>query len=168
MNRLILMRHAKTEPWSESADDHARALTDRGVADAGLIGLELKRRSWMVDQALVSTARRARETWRVLGDIWPRASMVLEDDLYLAGPETLSEVLRRHGTGGTVLLVAHNPGLHEAACDIARASGAEGTPVFRKLVEKFPTGCAAFFEVSQKGPDTVYALEDVLHPLELR
>ena len=26
MQRLILMRHAKTEPWSEGIDDHARAL----------------------------------------------------------------------------------------------------------------------------------------------
>ena len=41
MKRLILMRHAKTEPWGEGVDDFSRALTPRGKEDAQRMAEEL-------------------------------------------------------------------------------------------------------------------------------
>ena len=46
MKRLILMRHAKTEPWSEGIDDFGRALTPLGHSDARRMAEELVALSW--------------------------------------------------------------------------------------------------------------------------
>ena len=62
MKRLILMRHAKTETWTEGLDDFGRALTDRGHEDAARMAQELVDMGWSPERILVSTARRARET----------------------------------------------------------------------------------------------------------
>lgn len=170
MQRLILLRHAKTEPWSEGIDDHGRALTERGKSDAALISTELKRRGWSVHQALVSTARRARETWRVVSDIYSQATLQLEDDLYLAGPDMIRDVIARHSGDGTLLVIGHNPGLHEAACDFARPQGRAKPELMRRLFERFPTGCAALFEANGDGCDdpSDMVLVDVIRPKDLR
>ena len=60
MKRLILMRHAKTEPWDELIDDHGRALTDVGHQAADVICAALQTSGWAPDKAVVSSARRTR------------------------------------------------------------------------------------------------------------
>ena len=59
MKRLILMRHAKTEPFGEGIDDFGRALTEQGHSDAARIAEELVALGWSPERILVSTARRA-------------------------------------------------------------------------------------------------------------
>jgi len=170
MHRLILLRHAKTEPWSEGIDDHARALTDRGKSDAALIAKELKRRGWDIEVALVSTARRARETWRVVSDIHSDSEARLEDDLYLAGPELIGDVIARHPGDRTMVVIGHNPGLHEAACDYGRQPRDGKASLIQRLFETFPTGCAALFEASDTGVSDPadLVLVDVIQPKDLR
>ena len=58
MKRLILMRPAKTEPWSEGIADHARALTPVGHEAAAAMAAMLKSEGWSPQKAIVSTARR--------------------------------------------------------------------------------------------------------------
>ena len=63
MRRLILMRHAKSS-WADPGQrDLDRPLNKRGRRSAALVGGWLKRKGYRPDQALVSSARRAQETW---------------------------------------------------------------------------------------------------------
>ena len=42
MQKLILIRHAKTEPYAETGTDESRKLTERGHEDAQAISIQLK------------------------------------------------------------------------------------------------------------------------------
>ncbi len=100
------------------------------------------------DVILVSSARRTQET---LGLLEPWDDTPLRDDLdslYLATPETLLDVL--HGvqdTARSVMLVGHNPGLHELAIDLAGGSEIHQEPM-RALMRGFPSGALAEFSVA--------------------
>ena len=119
--RLLLLRHAKalaTAPGAPDDWDHARPLADRGLMDAEAMGRLLRERGWQPDQALVSTAARARQTYARLGLQPPEGGTTasFSDRLYLAEPDSLLDALRdAPAEADSVLLVGHNPGLHELA-----------------------------------------------------
>src|SRR5579863_9361315 len=116
MRRLILFRHAKTEARSEAGDDLSRRLTERGRAEAALMGAVLSNAAIRPDLVLVSPAVRAIETWEGLASAFPQARVEVRARLYDA---TREEILEEAGldTAGaeTVMLVGHNPGLQELA-----------------------------------------------------
>lgn len=147
MKRLILLRHAKTELWNEGVSDRDRKLVSRGHKDAEVIGDELKARGWVPDAALVSSARRTRETWRHLQDFFPGCEATLSDTLYLAGvPTILDQVTLAAPSVSTLIVIGHNPGMQEAALSILREAGTNDEMAARKLGEKLPTGTAVLFE----------------------
>ncbi len=152
MKRLILLRHAKTEPWHEGIDDHGRALTDRGHQDARHVAEALRQRGFVPTCALVSTARRARETWSVAAPILSAARVELADDLYLASPDMIEDVIARGEATDTLIVVGHNPGLYDLACRLLRRGGSLDEEAANRLWEKFPTGCAAVFEAETDVP----------------
>ncbi|UWQ21209.1 histidine phosphatase family protein [Jannaschia sp. W003] len=116
--KAILLRHCKSS-WDRAAEDHERPLSDRGVAAARRMGNWMRREGHRPDRALVSDAQRTRETFEGLGlDLAPE----MRPDLYLADAEAILAALP---TEGTVLLVAHNPGIAAAA---------------RRLAAEAPTG----------------------------
>ena len=123
MQRLILMRHAKTEPWSEGIDDHARALTPIGHEAARAMGQALKAEGWTPAKAIVSTARRTRETWSHLSKIFGTSEMVLEEDLYLAGERGIADIIADQAGASSLIIIGHNPGLHDLALSILREAG---------------------------------------------
>ena len=111
MKTLILMRHAKSD-WSTGEEsDHARPLNRRGRASALALGNWLRGKGWLPDQVLCSTARRTRETLAGLG---LEVEADYRDALYHAEVEALLEAVRG-ATGGTVLIIGHNPGIGELA-----------------------------------------------------
>jgi phosphohistidine phosphatase len=75
--------------------------------------------------------------------IRPRSTV--EDELYAASQEKLMDRLRRlPETDVNVLLVGHNPGLHELAITLADTSSLS----FRALASgKFPTAARASFRI---------------------
>ena len=170
MNRLILMRHAKTEAWHEGIDDHGRALLENGIADARAMGTHLNGRGWRPHHALVSTARRARETWRYASEGFGALAAIYEDDLYLAAPATLDGAVSAREWPGTLLMIGHNPGIHEFACLLARNGGASDDFTLARLFEKFPTGAAALFEAGDEVGfhPAAFRLVDVIRPKDIR
>ena len=147
MKRLILLRHAKTELWNEGVSDRDRKLVARGHKDAEAIGNELKARGCVPDAALVSSARRTRETWRHLQDFFPACEATLSDTLYLASvPTILDQVTLAAPNCSTLIVIGHNPGMQEAALSILRQAGTNDEMAARKLGEKLPTGTAVLFE----------------------
>ena len=53
MQKLILIRHAKTEPYAETGTDESRKLTERGHEDAQAISIQLKSMGLTPDYVLV-------------------------------------------------------------------------------------------------------------------
>ncbi len=170
MDRLILMRHAKTEPWFEGVDDHGRALTTRGSADALLVARALAEAGAVPARTIVSTARRTRETWGALSGVFRKTDVAYSDDLYLATPDQIEDVLGTEQTEGTVLVLGHNPGLYDFACMLARRGGAVSDLLTSRLWEKFPTSCCALFEADAEGPFAPdrFRLVDVIRARDLR
>ena len=145
MKRLILMRHAKTEPWNEGLEDSGRALTVRGKRDAERVGLALEEAGIRPDVALVSSARRTRETFAAMAAHLGGLKPVVLDGLYLADPDEIAEIVFAEAAAGTVLVIGHNPGLHQLISDLIRTGGSDDDTAARFLIERLPTGTAAIF-----------------------
>ena len=101
------------------------------------------------DVVLVSTSRRTMETMEAL-EPWDDTPLVEPmESLYLATPVQLLTAL--HGVAETVrsvLLIGHNPGLHDLALTLAGPGlFSDGGQAARGLAEGFPTGALAEFVV---------------------
>lgn len=135
--KLVLMRHAKSSWGDPSQDDHARPLDARGRDAAARIGAWLGREGHGPTRALVSDAARTRETWeRLTFAIAPE----LRPDLYLAEADHILSLARE--ATGTLLLLAHNPGMAEAA--LRAVDRAPAHPDF----ERFPTGATLVVDLA--------------------
>ena len=151
MHQLHLLRHAKSS-WDDDADDHTRPLNRRGREAARLIGDTLPRAVGALDLVLCSSALRTRETAELaLAGFAARPRVLYEDELYLASAENLVQRLRRlDEPTEAVLVVGHNPGLHELAIALA----APGSPGFSTLANgKFPTGVRVRFVIGTSWAD---------------
>lgn len=149
MDRLILMRHGKAERRSASGDDYDRALTEQGRADAAAVGRALAGQGLIPALALVSGAQRTVETWEAMRDSFPKARTQTLRSLYNASPMEIFEALEG-AAGGTVMVVGHNPGLHELAVELLSDGGASASEV-GKVAAKFPTSTAVAFVVDENG-----------------
>ena len=151
MKRLILMRHAKTEPYGEGIDDFGRALTDQGHDDARRMAEELVALGWSPERILVSTARRARETCSEAARVFEGEKVRPMEALYLCGVRGLTDAVKQNDGAGTLMVIGHNPGIHDFALDILREGGSLDHYAALRLSEKFPTSCVAVFEREDEG-----------------
>ena len=145
MKTLILMRHAESGWADPGMDDHDRPLNQRGRQDAPVMAHWLEARGLRPDRVLCSPARRTRETVELMRDAAPfLPEPELPAALYHAGPGTLLEHLRRLPGGcGSVLLVAHEPGLGA----LLRTLGGRTTaPERRSAYSHFPTAAIAVLD----------------------
>lgn len=145
MPRLHLLRHAKSG-YPDGVEDHERPLARRGREAARSIGRHLAKTAGDIDLVLCSTAVRARETLnQVLLGFDERPTVRFEDGLYLASATALLRRLRQLDEScDAVLVVGHNPGLHELALALADPE----TPGHVALSGKFPAGARASFIVA--------------------
>ena len=143
--RLMLLRHAKAEKAPPGMGDRERALNPRGRKDAAKIGAYLARHALVPDRVLVSSARRTRETWERLATALSAPPPAAYDDrLYNAGPELILDVIREAGRATrTLLVIGHNPGLHEATRLLIAAGDVEAR---ERLNEGMPTSGLAVIE----------------------
>ncbi|MDA0335069.1 MAG: histidine phosphatase family protein [bacterium] len=123
MKRLLIMRHAKSDWASGSAQDFDRPLNARGQKDVPLLARFLAGAA-PPDLVLASAARRAQETAiRLLEGLAPTPELVLDGRLYLATPDTLATVLAASaGAASTIVVIAHNPGVEEWASHLSGAT----------------------------------------------
>ena len=102
------------------------------------------------DLVLVSPAQRTVETLAAF-DPWDETPLIERiDELYLAtAPQMLQIVRGVAETVRSVLLIAHNPGLHDLALTlVGAASMSSPTPDNRRLAESFPTASLAEFSIA--------------------
>ncbi len=136
MKRLHLLRHAKSSWDDPDLPDHERPLAPRGEKAARRIAEHVRREGIRPELVLCSTALRARQTLAALlpvlaGDVEIR----VEATLYGAGVTQVLARVREVDEGvGAVLVVGHNPTLHELALVLTERGDA---------LERFPTGALA-------------------------
>lgn len=116
---LALLRHARAVDPTPGQPDRERRLTEAGVAAAIATGRHVHARGWTFDLVVCSDATRTVETLRHL-DLRAGNDVSIEADLYDATtPELLTRIRRVPAARRSVLLVGHNPAIHELAVSIA-------------------------------------------------
>jgi len=149
MRQLLLLRHAKSSWDDPKLADHARPLNSRGRKAAAAMGRAMRELGLAApDVVLVSSARRTLQTLEALEPLDETPLIEPLDALYLAsGQQILKLVHRVAETARSVLVIGHNPGLHEFALLIAGAH-AKQEKAGRRLAEGYPTGALAEFMIA--------------------
>jgi phosphohistidine phosphatase len=149
MRRLMLLRHAKTENDAPSGRDQDRRLDDRGRRDAAEIGGWMAAHPPFPDLVLVSTAVRSEQTWDIVSEamsgVLPRPKVRLMAELYGADPSDLLRIIHAAAPEDPkrLLLVGHNPGLHELAFALTGSGKAEARSA---LADNLPTSGLAIID----------------------
>lgn len=151
MDRLILLRHGKAEPDSDSGDDFDRRLAPRGVQESADMGARLADMGFLPQIALVSPAARARGTWEAAQPAFPGVETRFLDHLYHADSETIRRAAEEAGAGvSTVIMVGHNPGMQELTIRLLH-EGSAPSGLVAKAQRNFPTAAAAVFLFDANG-----------------
>ena len=158
--RLMLLRHAKSEKAVAGMPDRARSLNPRGRADAAVIGGYMARHALVPDLVIVSAAARTRETWACLAPALlgangagptrasPATTERFEERLYSAGTDAILAVLKATKPAvRTLLVIGHNPGLHDAARLLIASGDVEAR---ERLNEGLPTSGLAVIDFAGK------------------
>ncbi|KAA5800979.1 histidine phosphatase family protein [Alkalicaulis satelles] len=145
MPQLILMRHAKAVDRMEAEDDFERGLTQRGRDDARRAAEAMASAGLKADQALVSPARRTRETWAIVADTLGAPPVSDPLALYHASASMLARAVMEALDAGaqSIVVVGHNPGLGGLAHDLA-GTGERA----RAMPAGWPTSAAAAFDIA--------------------
>jgi phosphohistidine phosphatase len=151
MDRLILLRHAKAESEAPSGDDFDRPLAPRGQREARFVGAQLAALGLKPDVALVSPALRTRETWEIVEPAVPGAEVRFDPALYNAEAGAIRRIAEAAGTErGTVMVVAHNPGLQALAVRLLR-EGVAPADFVAHAQQRFPPAAVAVFDIDTAG-----------------
>jgi phosphohistidine phosphatase len=143
--RLVVLRHAKSA-WPEGVPDHDRPLAPRGRRDAPAAGRWLRKSGFVPDRVLCSTAQRARETWELAEEkLGAHPQTIFEDRVYGASSAELLDLARQTPPGvRTLLIVGHDPAMHELTLDLADGPpDDEGQEALDRVRIKFPTAAIA-------------------------
>ncbi|TMQ90523.1 histidine phosphatase family protein [Actinomadura soli] len=139
MPTLIVLRHAKAVAGL-GIPDIDRTLNDRGRRDAAATGEWLRANDLAPDLVLCSTAARTRETLALL-DV--DAEVSFESGIYDNDADELLDLVGRSpDDAGRVLLVGHNPSVHQLVHDLAGESP-----------DAFPTCALAVIDLPGAWPD---------------
>lgn len=150
MQRLILMRHAQAQT-SAAGGDIERPLSDTGQQEAIAMGRALAARGMSPDMALVSNALRTRQTWDGVSEAFGDVDLRLESPLYNAPAGRLRHAVESvEDEAGCLLVLAHNPGIHELAVDYLIESAASPS-ILERFTSGFPPAAAAIFQVDVAG-----------------
>jgi phosphohistidine phosphatase len=150
MLRLLLMRHAKSSWADPAAADYDRPLAPRGEAAAPAMGRHMRASNLAPARVLCSGARRTRQTLvHVIAALGGEPEVVYADALYGAGAEAALALVRADGDGASPLLVVgHNPALHELALGLAATGDAASLAALRA---KMSTGALAVIDFAAGG-----------------
>ena len=140
--RLLLVRHAKAAVGPVDAD---RALTERGSRQAAAIGAWLEQAGLVPERVLVSSARRAVQTWELAGaPLVPDLQPIVDARIYDNTVEALLAAIQETPEDvRTLAVVGHNPSIRELT-DVL--DDGQGSPAVRRDLDVgFRTGAVAVF-----------------------
>jgi len=137
---LTLLRHAKSSWKDRTLTDMERPLNKRGRRDAATMALRLREHGTTFKTIFSSPARRTRETIASMLLTLPAQDTQLTFDqrFYTFERDDLLQALRQLGDKlNDVMIVGHNPAMHETLCWLTGEAIAE-----------FPTCTAAQLSLS--------------------
>jgi phosphohistidine phosphatase len=153
MRQLLILRHAKSA-WDDKAiPDRDRPLNDRGRRAAARMAEAMHSLGLEPDVVLVSPAKRTMQTLEAL-EPWAESPLIEpQESLYLADvPDLLAALHAVAETVRSVLLIGHNPGLHDLTMLLAglnaRPADHQATAAEKAVAEGFPTGALAEFTIA--------------------
>ncbi|MDZ4701203.1 MAG: histidine phosphatase family protein [Rhodothermales bacterium] len=156
MKTIYLVRHAKSD-WSGPIErDHDRPLAPRGVEAATRMGAWLAATDAPPQKVVSSTARRTRETVRLMLDAagWS-VPVTYSSALYETDGERYLEVLRALPKRvGRVMLVGHEPACSEC---VGLLIGGGGVRFATTTIARIDLACATW-EAIQPGAGELYWL----------
>jgi phosphohistidine phosphatase len=137
MKTLLILRHGKSSWQNTGLADHDRPLKKRGKRDANKIGELIKNEGIIPDVVLSSTAKRARDTAKLVFDaIGDDGNIKLHSSLYHGDSEDYISVISSvEKDCQIIMVVGHNPGLEELLDDLTEVN------------EWMPTACLAQVEL---------------------
>jgi phosphohistidine phosphatase len=140
----MLLRHAKSDR-PPGVPDHDRPLNRRGRDDASLVGTYLAHNALIPDRVLCSTSERTRETWDlVASQLAKRPPVDFDERLYEAEAQAILGLVRAAAQKvHSLLVIGHNPGMHQAALSLIASGDVEAR---ERLHEKFPTAALAVID----------------------
>jgi phosphohistidine phosphatase len=146
MPTLTLLRHAKAAQPGAGDSDFDRPLTERGRSEAAMAGRLLALGA--LDLALVSGARRTRQTWEIASRELPAPPAVsIEAELYSCSADALvARLTRLPPQAGNVLVIGHNPCMHEMAMYLASRIHDPGAYALR---QRYPPAALATFRLDR-------------------
>lgn len=143
MKKLILMRHAESQPEQSGVYDRERSLSCEGMQELELIRRKLQGKLQGLNLVLCSNVKRTRQTLEGIKAILPSVcEPAFDDGLYHApAASLLSHLQRLENALDFVMVIAHNPGVSDFL-NLVIAS-AQKHPDAPKI---FPTAGVAIFE----------------------
>jgi phosphohistidine phosphatase len=149
MHQLLLLRHAKSSWDDPTLPDRDRPLSKRGCRAVAAMRQAMQELGLVPDLVLVSPARRTQETLAGL-EPWDETPLIEPvETLYLAtAPQILSALHDVNETVRGVLLIAHNPGMHELAVMLAGPHPTGSRETAKRLATGFPTAALAEFSIA--------------------
>lgn len=138
MRRLLLFRHSKAERAIPGTPDVDRALIERGRKDAGKIGGYMATHHLVPERVMLSPAARCQQTWKyAAAAMKPSPAAMSVEKLYDATPHAILAVIKdQPASVHTLMVVGHNPGMHELALMLTASGDVEAR---ERLGEKLPT-----------------------------
>ncbi|MFN0276673.1 MAG: SixA phosphatase family protein [Chitinophagales bacterium] len=112
MKTLYIIRHAKSSWEYDELHDLERPLTERGIADANLMGNLLRKKNIFPGMVITSPALRALTTARIICDVieFDKNKMILHADLYFKEiPEIVAVIKEKGMQYDNLFLFGHNP-----------------------------------------------------------
>ncbi len=144
MKILGLLRHAKSDWGQSDKRDYDRGLNERGRRGARVIGAHIRNQGIAWDRVIASPAQRVRIT---LAESLPDAEVEWEERLYLAGTDTIMDLLRDSGGDAEAVLISgHNPGLGDMLFELVGPKNENA--LFDEAKVKFPTAAFAVYELA--------------------
>ena len=152
MKTLLLLRHAKAEKGDGRIADRDRPLKEKGREDARRMGAEIVKRGLEPDCILCSPARRTRETLAAVAEAFERSPQPLfADRLYNALPDAiLDEIAGAPEDCGCIMVICHNPGLHQLAQGLSDPERA-APGLLSRLAAEFRPGTLAVLDLDVEG-----------------
>jgi phosphohistidine phosphatase len=141
MRQLLLLRHAKSSWEDANLTDHDRPLDPEGQSAATILRAAIDR---------LAITRRTRETLERLEPLQGAPRIQRSTELYLASPrQILDQLVDVPPEITSVLVIAHNPGLHDLAMMLTGAHGMSlGGQGSKRLARGFPTAALAEFSIA--------------------
>ncbi|MDP6874480.1 MAG: histidine phosphatase family protein [Alphaproteobacteria bacterium] len=143
MPTLYLLRHGNAGFGGPAQQDQDRSLNPAGERAAAQVGRYLAQLAVRLDLVLCSAAQRTRQTWALVAaelDNPPAADF--DEALYLCSSAALQQRVRALPPDAeTVMIIGHNPGLHETA--LFYSGVANGDVIGQLLLDFPPAGLVA-------------------------